>query len=67
MATRTNSCGQPSDPMKQAVAVRRLRAMHTPFRPIAFAAVKSLAMVVLAMLLILVLLPAALSAQAATI
>jgi hypothetical protein len=40
--------------------------MHTPLRPIAFAAAKSLAMVALAMLLILVLLPAALSAQAAT-
>jgi hypothetical protein len=40
--------------------------MQSPFRSIAFVAVKSLAMIVVAMLLILVLLPAALSAQAAS-
>lgn len=39
--------------------------MQTPFRPIAFALVRSLAMVALAVLLILVLFPAAIAAQAA--
>lgn len=40
--------------------------MHTPIRPIAFAALRSLALVALAMALILILLPAVLSVQAAS-
>lgn len=40
--------------------------MHPPIRPIAFAALRSALLVALAMALILVLLPAVLSVQAAT-
>lgn len=40
--------------------------MHPPFRPIAFAALRSVVLVALAMALILVLLPAVLSVQAAS-
>jgi hypothetical protein len=45
---------------------RRLTAMQTQLRPIAIALGRYLAMVALAALLILVLLPAAIAAQAAT-
>ena len=41
------------------------RDMQTPFRPVAYAVARSAAMVALAVLLILVLLPAAIAAQAA--
>ena len=44
----------------------RLTDMQAPIRPLAFVFARSLAMVALAILLILVLLPAALAAQAAT-
>jgi hypothetical protein len=44
----------------------RLTDMQAPIRPLAFLFARSLAMVALAVLLILVLLPAALAAQAAT-
>jgi hypothetical protein len=44
----------------------RLTDMQAPIRPLAFVFARSLAMVALAVLLILVLLPAALAAQAAT-
>lgn len=40
--------------------------MHTPIRPIAFAALRSLVLVAVAMALILGLLPAVLSVQAAS-
>lgn len=45
---------------------RRLTAMQTQLRPIAIALGRVFAMVVVAALLILVLLPAAIAAQAAT-
>jgi hypothetical protein len=45
---------------------RRLTDMQAPIRPLAFVLARSLAMVALAVLLILVLLPAALAAQAAS-
>jgi hypothetical protein len=45
---------------------RRLTAMLTQLRPLAFALGRYLALVALAALLILVLLPAAIAAQAAT-
>jgi hypothetical protein len=44
----------------------RLTDMQAPIRPLAFVFARSLAMVALAVVLILVLLPAALAAQAAT-
>jgi hypothetical protein len=44
----------------------RLTDMQAPIRPLAFVFARSLAMVALAVLLILVLLPAALAAQAAS-
>ena len=50
--------------MKQDGAIRRLNGMITTIRPIATVAARSMLMVVIAMLLVLVLLPAALAAQA---
>jgi hypothetical protein len=51
---------------KHPAGSRRLTGMQAPIRPLAFVFARSLAMVALAVLLILVLLPAALAAQAAT-
>ena len=53
--------------MKQLSRVWRLTRMHTTIRPIALSAARSLLLVVAAMVLVLVLLPAALAAQAASI
>jgi hypothetical protein len=59
--------------MKHFAVLRRLSAMQSPvhldrpLRPVAATALLSGILVVLAMLLILVLLPAAIAAQAATI
>jgi hypothetical protein len=50
--------------MKHNGAVRRLMAMHAPARQIAFSAIRTAAMVGLAMLLILGLFPAILAVQA---
>lgn len=55
---------RPRNP-KQLGASWRLTGMQTPYRPIALSLARSLAMVGLAMLFILVLLPAAVAAQAA--
>ena len=52
--------------MKQGRASRRLNDMHAPMRQIAFIAVRTGALIALAMLLILGLLPAILSVQAAS-
>ena len=52
--------------MKQDATIRRLNGMITTIRPIATVAARSMLMVVIAMLLVLVLLPAALAAQAAS-
>ena len=52
--------------MKQDAAIRRLNGMITTIRPIATVAARSMLMVVIAMLLVLVLLPAVLAAQAAS-
>jgi len=52
--------------MKHKPVPRRLTAMNAPMRHIAFSAVRVGSMVALAMLLILGLLPAVLSVQAAT-
>ena len=52
--------------MKQEAAIQRLNGMITIIRPIATVAARSMLMVVIAMLLVLVLLPAALAAQAAS-
>ena len=52
--------------MKQEAAIRRLKGMFTTFRPIAAVAARSMLMAVIAMLLVLVLLPAVLAAQAAS-
>jgi hypothetical protein len=52
--------------MKQDGTLRRLNGMITTLRPIAAVAARSLAMVAVAMLLVLVLLPAVLAAQAAS-
>lgn len=51
---------------KHPGASRRLTAMQTQLRPIAIALGRYLLMIALAALLILVLLPAAIAAQAAT-
>jgi hypothetical protein len=51
---------------KQKPAVRRLTGMHAPMRQVAFSAARIGFMVALAMMLILGLLPAILSVQAAT-
>jgi hypothetical protein len=51
--------------MKQLDAVWRLIRMIPTIRPIALSVVRSLLMVAFAMLLVMVLLPAALAAQAA--
>jgi hypothetical protein len=59
--------------MKHERGLRRLTAMHAPFhvhrprRPVTVTAIRTALTVVLAMLLILVLLPAVLAAQAASI
>ncbi len=55
-----------AESMKQERAPRRLTGMHAPMRQIAFSTVRILAMVALAMLLILGLLPAVLAVQAAS-
>jgi hypothetical protein len=52
--------------MKQERASRRLTGMHAPMRQIAFSAIRIGAMVALAMLLILGILPAVLAVQAAS-
>ncbi|MEA2632365.1 MAG: hypothetical protein QOE66_2584 [Chloroflexota bacterium] len=52
--------------MKQGWPRRRLTGMHAALRQIAFAAVRTAAMIALAMLLILGLLPAVLAVQAAS-
>lgn len=52
--------------MKHKGARRRLNDMHAPMRQIAFSAIRTGAMVALAMLLILGLLPAILAIQAGT-
>ena len=66
-------CYDSRDSAKQLVQVWRLRAMHAPIhldrplRPVASTALRTVLAVVAAMLLILVILPAALAVQAATI
>ena len=52
--------------MKQERGPRRLTVMHAPMRPIAFSAIRIGALIALAMLLILGLLPAVLGVQAAS-
>ena len=52
--------------MKQDAMLRRLNGMITTLRPLAAVAARSLAMGAVATLLVLVLLPAALAAQAAS-
>jgi hypothetical protein len=52
--------------MKQDDRSRRLTDMHAPVRQVAFSAIRVGAMVALAMLLILGLLPAVLAVQAAS-
>jgi hypothetical protein len=52
--------------MKQLAIIRRLSRMIPTIRPIALSAARSLLMVALAMLLVMVLLPAVLAAQAAS-
>jgi hypothetical protein len=61
-----NSPKIPTKFMKQDGAIRRLNGMITTIRPIATVAARSMLMVVIAMLLVFVLLPAALAAQAAS-
>ena len=56
----------PCESMKQLVAFWRLTRMIPTIRPIALSAARSLLMVVLALLLVMVLLPAALAVQAAS-
>jgi hypothetical protein len=51
--------------MKQLAAIRRLTRMIQTIRPIALSAARSVTMVAIAMLLVMVLLPAALAVQAA--
>ena len=53
--------------MKQVARLWRLIRMHTTIRPIALSAARSLLLVVVAMVLVLILFPAALAAQAASI
>jgi hypothetical protein len=56
--------------MKQVPGSRRLRGMHAPtqpIRPIATDAMRRVALVILAIVLIFVLLPAALATQAAAL
>lgn len=52
--------------MKQDQAGRRLTSMHAPMRQIAFSALRIGALIALAMVLILGLLPAVLAVQAAS-
>jgi hypothetical protein len=52
--------------MKQEGAIRRLKGMITTLRPFAAVAARILALVAVAMLLVMVLLPAVLAAQAAS-
>jgi len=52
--------------MKQEGAIRRLKGMITTLRPFAAIAARILALVAVAMLLVMVLLPAVLAAQAAS-
>jgi hypothetical protein len=54
------------DSTKHEHGGQRLTGMHAPMRQIAFAAIRTSALVALAMLLILGLLPAVLAVQAAT-
>jgi hypothetical protein len=56
----------PSKSMKQLGRIRRLIRMNATIRPIAFTVLRSSLLVALAMLLVMVLLPAALNVQAAT-
>ena len=51
--------------MKQVPGPRRLRGMHAPIQPIATAALRRIAMVIFAVVLIFVLFPAVLAIQAA--
>lgn len=53
--------------MKQLAGLWRLRAMNATLRPVARSAARSLLMVAVAMVLVMILLPAALAAQAASI
>jgi hypothetical protein len=53
--------------MKQLAGIRRLTRMITTIRPIALSAARSMLLVIVAMVLVLVLLPAALAAQAASL
>jgi hypothetical protein len=56
----------PCESMKQLVAFWRLTRMIPTIRPIAISAARSLLMVVIALLIVMVLLPAALAVQAAS-
>ena len=56
----------PRESMKQVAIIRRLTRMIPTIRPIALSAARSLLMVAVAMLLVMVLLPAVLAAQAAS-
>jgi hypothetical protein len=62
---RSNPPKIPPELMKQLDAVWRLIRMIPTIRPIALSVARSLLMVAFAMLLVMVLLPAALAAQAA--
>jgi hypothetical protein len=62
---RSNPPKIPLELMKQLDAVWRLIRMIPTIRPIALSVARSLLMVAFAMLLVMVLLPAALAAQAA--
>ena len=53
--------------MKQLTGIRRLTRMIPTIRPIALSAARSLLLAALAMVLVMVLLPAALAAQAASL
>jgi hypothetical protein len=52
--------------MKQLPALRRLTGMNATLRPVAFTAIRSVLLVAFALLLVMVLLPAALDVQAAS-
>ena len=56
----------PCESMKQLVTLWRLTRMIPTIRPIALSAARSVLMVVFALLLVMVLLPAALAVQAAS-
>jgi hypothetical protein len=66
VATPTRFPSEVPESMKQEHPRQRLTGMHAPMRQIAFSAIRIGAMVALAMLLILGLLPAILAVQAAS-